>query len=218
MGTLWIEVFGFSVRAPVTAGTNLLLAIQCLVSCRLLSLSSSERHRMWSGFFLLMALATLAGAFKHGARHLMTEEWLLVVLALSNLGSAVATYFAQRAAIVSYSAPQWRASYHGLVGLQLGLFVLMNIAWGPELMILIVSMAIGLIPVLVVEGIHARHLPGAGLVSAGLTISAASGLVYVVPVSLDPWLNHIDIAHVIMSGSLVLVLVGVRRSGGVSWT
>lgn len=218
MDTPWIELFGFSLRAPVTAATNLLLAIQCLVSYRLLSLYPSERHRMWSGFFLLMALATLAGAFKHGARHLMTEELFLVVLALSNLGSAVATYFAQRAAIVSYAAPQWRASYHGLVGLQLGLVALMNIVWGPELSILIVSMAIGLIPVLLVEGVHAWQLPGAGLVSAGLTISMTSGVVYVVHLSLGPWLNHIDIAHVIMSGSLLLVLVGVRRAGGMSWT
>ena len=52
----------------------------------------------------------------------------------------------------------------------------------------------------------------------GLAISIGSGLVYVVRVSLGPWFNHIDIAHVIMSGSLLLVLIGVRRDGGASWT
>lgn len=218
METTWFDVFGVSVRAPVTAGTNLLLAVQCLVSYHLLRASPSDRHRMWSGFFLLMGVATAAGAFKHGAQHLMGEELLVAVLAVSNLGSAVATYFAQRAAIVSYATRRHRVSLHALVGLQLGLFALTNVVWGPELVFLIPSVAIGLAPVLVAEGLHARRVAGAGLVSAGLAISIASGLVYAVRVSFGPWFSHVDVAHVIMAGSLFLVLLGVRRSEEASWT
>lgn len=102
MDATWIEVAGLTIRAPVTAGTNLLLTGQCLLYYRSLRSSRAPAATLWGAFFLLMSFATLAGVVKHGFRHQLTENQLILVLWMSNLRSGVSTYLAQRATAAVY--------------------------------------------------------------------------------------------------------------------
>jgi hypothetical protein len=163
----------------------------------------------------MMSLATLAGVFKHGARHLLGEDALVAVLALSSLGGGVSTYFAQRATIESCAPPTRRAGYRRLIGAQLAVFAAVNVLLGPELILLILNTAIGLLPVIIHEALHRGDVRGAKLVAIGLSLSIFTGVVYLAGLSAGSWFNHIDIAHVVMLLSFALVYRGARQYGTV---
>jgi len=218
METTWIDVGGLTVRAPVTAGTNLLLAIQCAVYAFRGRDAPSERSRRWADFFAMMALATLAGVFKHGARHLLASDLLTVVLAVSNLASGVAVHAAQEGSLVSRVSVQRVGRARLLIDLQVALHVAANIVLGPEITLLILNTAVGLLPVIVVEAAGRGRERGGVLIAGGLSLSLLTGVVYAVGLSLGPWLNHIDIAHVLMGGSFYAIERGVARDRRLAWT
>lgn len=218
METTWIEIGGVSIRSPVTAGTNFLLAVQCLVYFVVRRSRRSPRARGWGGFFALMSLATFAGVLKHGARHLLSELALITVLAVSNVASGAATYLAQEATIAAHAPQRLQARLRLLVDVQLALFLAVNVIFGPEILFLIVNTAVGLLPIIAVEARRHDVIEGGGLVAGGLALSLLTGLVYLVELSAGPWMNHIDIAHVVMGVSFLTIHRGLLRSGGGSWS
>ena len=217
METTWIEIGGLSIRSPVTAGTNLLLSLQCLAYFARRRRASSGRVRGWGAFFALMALATLAGVFKHGARHLMTEDVLILVLGVSNVASAVAVHLAQEATITSHAPQGRRKAIRLLADVQLAAFLAVNLVFGPEIVFLVVNTAVGLVPVIAVEASRREEVRGGGLVASGLAVSLLTGLVYGAGLSLGPWLNHVDLAHLLMGMSFFAVHRGVPAEAD-PWT
>lgn len=129
MDTTWIEVGGLAIRAPVTAGTNLLLAIQCAAYYRWMRTGRTDRRGLWALFFLTMAVAQLGGVPKHGMRHLLGDDALLTLLWISNLASGASIYFAQRATITSHASARARPNLEHLSALQAVLFFGANVAW-----------------------------------------------------------------------------------------
>jgi len=215
METTSIEIGDVVVRAPVTAGTNLLLAVQCAVYFARSRTTDSRRARWWGGFFAMMALATLAGVFKHGARQALSADGLTLMLAVSSLASGVATLLAQEATLISYARAGERLRL--LIDVQLAFFIAVNVIFGPEMTFLIVNTAVGLLPVIVVEATRRRTVKGGGLVAGGLALSLLTGLVYVGELAVGRWLNHIDIAHFIMGLSFYLIHRGLGASERAAW-
>jgi hypothetical protein len=228
METTWLEIGGITVRAPTNAATNLLLAIQCFAYWVSFCRRDSRRSRRWAGFFGMMTVATLAGVFKHGARHLMGESVLAAVLAVSNVATGVAIHMAQEATIVSHASPRREIRLRLLIDVQLAVFLAVNVVFGPEIVFLIVNTAVGLLPVIAVEASQRGRTEGGGLVAAGLATSVLTGLVYVVGLSPSPWFNHIDVAHLFMGVSFLVVARGLKGGarprgpkvvgGGGSWS
>jgi hypothetical protein len=233
METTWIEIGGLTIRAPVTAGTNLALAVQCALYFHSLRLRSvgfpslgfsslraggEARARLWGGFFLMMAFATFAGMFKHAFQHEMSETARGLLLWISNVGGGVSTYFAQRASLVFHAPVHVERRLEWLLRVQLILFLGSNIVLGPLLILLIVNSAVGLLPVIGVEA-KAAHLghPGSSWIAGGLSVSILTAGVYIVGLSIGPWLNHIDIAHFMMGASFWMMMrgcpmrLGIRR-------
>lgn len=206
-----MEIMGVLIDAPVNAATDLLLAVQCLAYYRHLSRIGGERSRCWGLFFQMMAVATAAGVVKHGFHHLLGLEAFTLVLATSNAASGFSIHSAQRATIMSRAAPARRSLFHLLTIVELIAFVMANLAVGPEITLLIVNTAVGLIPVIVVEACAFRRGSRAGgAIAGGLTLSIVTGLAYVGGFSLSPWFNHIDVAHLLMGVSFELVRRGAR--------
>ncbi len=211
METTWIEIGGLTIRAPVTAGTNLALAVQCALYFRSLKVGPGARSRLWSGFFLMMAIATLAGVVKHGFGHGLSETGLFLVLWVSSLTSGISTYFAQRASLVFHAPEHLERRFERLFLAQLILFLAGNVVLGPQLLLLILNTAVGLLPVIGVEArAFRRGHPGAGWIAGGLSLSILTGVVYAAALSVGPWLNHIDIAHLLMGASFWLMVRGCR--------
>ena len=224
MDTIWIDVWGVTIRSPVTTGTNLILALQCVYCALCLRGEAPERRAGWASFFAAMALAMLAGVPKHG---LILEGGVrAAVLWTSNLASGAAVYFAQRATIASRTHPSARRSLERVVGAQAALFLAANVALGPEMLLLIAHSAVGLIPVIVCEALARRRGDAhGGWVASGLMVSLLTGLVYVFEVSVGRWFNHIDLAHALMGVSFYLIVRGVAKTsracvevGGRAWT
>ena len=215
METTWIEIGGFVIRAPVTAGTNLVLAVQCVLYFRILRAGPGARSRLWGGFFSMMAIAALAGVLKHGFQHQLSETGLLLVLWVSNLAGGIATYYAQRATAVSHAPGHFKRRFDRLFQIQFFVFLAGNVALGPEMLLLVVNMAAGLLPVIGVEAMALRRgYPGSGWVVGGLSLSILTGAVFVAKLSIGPWLNHIHIAHLLMGVSFWLIVRAFRPSVG----
>ena len=215
METTWIELGGFEIRAPVTAATNLALAVQCVIYFRRLRAGPGARSRLWGGFFSMMAIATLAGVLKHGFRPELSEAGLLLVLWVSNLTGGIATYYAQRGTAVTHAPEHLKRRFDRLFQIQFLVFLAGNVALGPEMLLLVVNMAAGLLPVIGVEAMALRRgYPGSGWVVGGLSLSILTGAVFVAKLSIGPWLNHIHIAHLLMGVSFWLIVRAFRPSVG----
>jgi hypothetical protein len=212
----WIEVAGLTIHSPVTAFTNLLLCVQCTVYYRAVRTGHKDRAGYWSLFFFAMAVATLAGVSKHGLSHVLSADVYLAVLWASSLGTAASVYFAQRATIISRVGPRWASRLVGLAALQLAIFLGANLILGPEMLLIVAHTAVGLIPVIVVEALSLRTGEREGAwIAGGLVLSMLTGVVYVARLGFGPWLNHIDIAHLLMGVSFALMVRGAR-SGAVA--
>lgn len=216
----WIEIGGLQIGAPVTAFTNLLLGVQCAVYWRRLRAGVQKhadvgRARGWSLFFLAMAVATLAGVPKHGLEHVLATDVYAWVLWASSLGSAVSVYYAQCATVSSCADSEWGPRLVGLCRIEAAAFVGASLFLGPEMWLVVVNTALGLVPVIAAE-VHAwrRGSSGAGWIVTGLGISLLTGAVYVTGVSLGRWFNHVDIAHVLMGVSFFLIGSGALSKVG----
>ena len=163
----------------------------------------------------MMAIATLAGVFKHGFPHELSETGLLLALWVSNVTSGIATYYAQRATAVTHAPEHLRHRFDRLFQIQFFVFLAGNVALGPQIVLLVVNMAAGLLPVIGVEAMAFRRgHPGSGWVVGGLSLSILTGAVYVAGLSIGPWLNHIDITHVLMGVSFWLIVRACHPSVG----
>jgi hypothetical protein len=216
MNTPSIEFMGVVMLWPVTVLTNLLLAVLCAFLCQRLYRTKSPspatlRNSYWARFFLFMAVATFAGAIKHGFHYYPGALYGCAVL-LSSLASGVATTFAQLATIETFVLREnTRFSLRLICYLQLAVFMVVGTI-ADDFLIATVNSAMGLVPVLLASIVAWRFAyAGSGWIATGLLMSFFTGLVYVLQVSIGPWFNHVDIAHIVMMASLVLVSCGIDQ-------
>lgn len=212
--TAWVTLGAVSIAAPATAGTNLLLAVQCFAYHHRLRERPRSRAQLWACFFASMSIATLAGALKHGLRYELGDLGFAGVLWVSNVAGGLATYYAQRATILSHLRGRARRRVHAFVRAQLVGFLTANLALGPEMLLLIADTALGLLPVIGVEARAALRGRREGTwIATGFGISIGTAGVYLVRLSLEPWLNHIDIAHILLGASFFLIVRGADEVG-----
>lgn len=204
-----IQVLGLTVLAPVTVVTNLFLSAQCAVYHGRLRTGRGDRSGLWALFFLSMSAATLAGALKHGLPHALPSDLYALVLWISSLASAASIYCAQRATLMSHARDAATLPWVALPILQAVAFVGACLAVGPEMWLVVVNTAVGLIPVLVVESLAARRGSATSAwIAAGLGASTLSALAYVGHLSMGAWFNHVDLAHTLMGLSFFLMVRG----------
>lgn len=225
MDATFVQLGGMTVSSPVTVGTNLLLAVECWLCHRRLRAGGTDRRGLWSLFFLTMAFATLAGAFKHGLGDAVRDGWPAVVPWASNLAAAAAVWLAQQAALAWGAGARPRSVLGRLATVQLVVFLMATLEAGPSMLLLVGHTAVGLMPVMVAEARAPVRAVGGAWISGGLMVSMASGLVYLGGLSLGRWLTEVDIAHGFMAVSFWLIFKGAsgpaaqpqaRTSGGVT--
>jgi hypothetical protein len=224
MDTTWLELGSILIANPMNAATNVFLSEQCACYALILRRHRSTGGDEWAAFFLLMSVTTGAGAVKHGLGHALDAQTYDVVLAITNVAGGLSTYLAQLATIRRRAHP--RSSFLRMVAYtQVCAFLVVNLVFGPELLLLIANTAVGLVPVIVVEGRSARGgCSGSAMIALGLLVATLAGLVYLADVSMGPWFNHIDLAHAVMALSFHAVARGVgthafsrSRSAYASW-
>lgn len=200
----------WTVHAPLTVGTTLALAaLSAVLAAALRRRGDSDVAGLWSRFLGLLAIATLIGSVKHGVSDGAGEGvWRAAVL-LSNTFGAFATASVQLATVQAWiSSARARRVLGRLIVAQFGALVAATIAW-PGFTPSLVHTVAGLGPVLVVETLATmRGASGSRDIAVGLAVNGLAGALYALRVSPAPWLNPVDLAHLLMLAGLVLLYRG----------
>jgi len=207
-----IELAGVTIWAPVTAGTNVFLCLQCALYGRRLAPEREEVLRSWGLFFVWMAVAAGAGAVKHAFHPDLGPLALAAVYWASSLAAGLAVWWAQEAT-GRPGGGGWSAWVRNVRTPQLAVYLVINLVVGPLVGLMIINTAVGLVPVIFAESARARRgAAGSGWVAGGLAVSALPAVVYALHLSPTPWLTHVDVAHGLMAVSYWLVLLGVSAA------
>lgn len=162
-----------------------------------------------------MGIATLVGAAKHGIPHYLAGVPFALTVFVSGFASGFGVFYAEVATIQAYlrPGPLRRWLRRGAMG-KLGLFAFV-LALNRSFLVVTVNTALGLVPVMLAETLAFRRgHRGSGWVAGGLAFSLLTALVYLLTLSIHPWFDYIDLAHVMMMASLLAIYRGVRVPGG----
>ena len=217
-----IELVGIPVRAPVTVLTSLFLALQCAVFAMLLFRPDGGRSGRWPLVFGTLGVAALAGVFKHGVPDGSVEALRSGGHLVASLGTAVAatvlgvSRWARRQGWGS--VPRWVS---GIATAQLVLVCGAAVAFGSFGLValhcaamLLPAMALELRAIRSNENPEGRAEPD---LLVGLVLLSLTGLVYAWAPRLNAWVDHIDISHVLLSLSFVLLFRAAEVEEG-PWT
>jgi len=158
-----------------------------------------------------LGLATLFGAAKHGFPHYLAGFPLAVTIFTSSLAGGVSTLHAELATIRGRVGPGRLRGW--LVRGAWGKVSLLAVAlvMSDSFLVVVTDTALGLFPVMLAESLAFRRGDhGAGWVAGGLALSVATALVYLLEITVHPWFDHRDLAHVLMMASLLMIYRGVK--------
>jgi hypothetical protein len=210
-----IELFGLVLHTPVTAITDVIVAVICFVAYLKLNAlrDHGEVHRLFKYYFLTMSLATfLGGVVGHALMHYLPfymklPGWITSMLSVALLERAVIQYarrlinpklgiFFSRLNIVEL------VTFFILSMVTLNFqFVLIHAAYG---MALVVTGFTGYIYM-------KEKSKGSKQVLLAVLVCAIGAFFFVFEIGLNKWFNHVDISHVTMMIGSVLYYKGSRN-------
>ena len=217
MNDVAVQIGGLSVHSPVSALTNLALAVQAAWYAALLSRHGGIRGTMWPSFFAALAVGAALGVLKHGFPHLLASMGTSVVRGGSNLALCAGVVSLILGTVHHHGRRSSTIKLlHFVAGLFAGTALALNLrsqAMGPTGLL----MAAGVMPVLFVEtwcAARFRHSAASSL-GVGLWIALIGGLAFALDVSPSPWFTRTDVAHVAFLLGLPWLYRGARhRLGG----
>lgn len=210
-----IELFGLVLHTPVTALTDVVVAVINFVAYRKLNAlpEQGEVQRLFKYYFLSMSLATFfGGVVGHALMHYLPffmklPGWITSMLSVALLERAVIQHarklidpkigvFFSRLNIVELLT----FLILSLVTLNFQ-FVLIHAAYG---MAIVVTGFAGFIYI-------KEKSAGSKLVLLAVLVCSIGAFFFVFEIGLDKWFNHVDISHVFMMIGSVLYYKGSRR-------
>ncbi len=206
-----MELAGIVWRAPMTVGTNAMLAATCFCCSARLSGATNLRTRMWGWFFLSLGVAAMTGVAKHGLSAYAGSAWFNWVLLVCNLSAGASTYYAQRVTLESgLFGAKGRRRLLALVRLQMLAFAL-QVLYTPTFGVVMMQTGLGLSGVLIAEwAAFNRGFVKRGWTVTGLAITMVPGVICLFRWPSWPFFDHVDLAHVVLLASSVLLYLGAR--------
>lgn len=210
-----IELFGLVFHTPVTAITDVIVAIICYVAyVKLKRLPDrGEVHRLFKYYFLSMSLATfLGGVVGHAFMHYLPfymkiPGWITSMLSVALLERAVIQH-ARR--LIN---PKVGAFFSRLNVIELLTFMVLSLIT-LNFQFVLAHAAYGM--AIVVTGfagfiyIKERSLGSKQILIAVLTCSIGA-FFFVFKIGFDKWFNHVDISHVFMMVGSVFYYKGGKN-------
>lgn len=193
---------GFTIHEPVTAFTNLILCVFCIVC-------AFNTHRvgagMWTNFFFAMALATFAGALGHG---LYDHESSNIQL-FSRMCAIISVFFAGMASARWITNRTIKIVTRSLISVQL-LVALFLILKSNDFIIVAINgtVGFGVIILLIHLQLYFRNVTGSIFILSGIVVNALAGMVHKFSLAPHKWFNHNDLSHIIMIPGLFLFSKG----------
>mgnify|MGYP001191849860 CR=1 FL=1 len=164
--------------------------------------------RAWSSFFGSMTWGFAAGGLRHAIPY--DGPAGLGVLVCVNLAVGAGVIAAQSATL-AWLPRQIRRRLRDAFLIQLGAFGALSL-WRHDFMPAFVNLVIGFGWVLVTAiAAGQRGREGAASITRGLGLGVVSGVVYLVGRGPAEWFDHVDVAHILIAGALLLLYRGARR-------
>lgn len=209
-----IELFGLVLHTPVTALTDVMVAVICLVAYKKLNAlpDQGEVHRLFKYYFLSMSLATfLGGVVGHALMHYLPffmklPGWITSMLSVALLERAMIQY-ARR--LIN---PKIGVFFSRLNIVELLTFLMLSLVT-LNFQFVLIHAAYGMaIVVLGFTGfIYLREKSmGSKQVLLAVLVCAIGAFFFVFEIGLHKWFNHVDISHVFMMIGSVLYYKGSR--------
>lgn len=200
-----ITYSGFTLHEPVTVLTDLMLSAVGFYY----SIKTRKSHaKLWSVFFLILSLATLAGALGHG---LYTGKDNGFQLTARCLGLA-SVMIAEMAALRFDFMKPYSKLLQTLFIFQF-LTALTLLLRTHSFRIVAVNGTIGM--GIIVSAIHLiawrKDITGSNLILLGILINAIAGIVHKFALAPHIWFNHNDLAHVLMIFGLMAFAKGAQQ-------
>lgn len=207
--------FGIRIDEPVTTATDILVGLTCLICAWKLRLlyNDSRMHRQVMLYFILMGVATLLGGILgHGFLYAVgffwkLPGWLLSMIAV-NLLERVMIHFS--AARLSPRMLRFFSVFNIIE-----LLVFMTLAFGTlDFLYVQIHSTYGFLVVVFsfcVYNYRKNHHPEVMkdmMIGVGWIFVCA--VVFVARVSISPWFNHADLAHLFMFIGAIYFYLGSR--------
>ena len=210
-----IELFGLVIHTPVTAFTDVIVAIICFVAyLRLKKLpANGEVHWLFTYYFLSMSVATfLGGVVGHALMHYLPffmklPAWITSMLSVALLERAVIQH-ARRlinpkiGVFFSWLNIVELLTFMGLALVTLNFqFVLIHAAYG---MAIVVTGFTGFV-------FLRERSWGSKQVLFAVLVCSIGAFFFVFEIGISKWFNHVDISHVFMMAGSVLYYRGAKQ-------
>lgn len=210
-----IELFGIVIHTPITALTDVLVAIICFVAYVKLNRlpDQGEVHRLFKYYFLSMSLATfLGGVVGHALMdylpfYMKIPGWITSMLSVALLERAVIRHASRLMDAKIGAFFSWFNIIELLTFMVLSLvtlnfkFVLAHAAYG---MAIVVTGFTGFVY------LKERSL-GSKQVLMAVLICSIGAFFFVFKIGISKWFNHVDISHVFMMIGSVFYYKGSRQ-------
>jgi hypothetical protein len=210
-----IELFGLVLHEPVTALTDVLVAIICFVAYLKLNAlpQRSQVQGLFKYYFLSMSIATfLGGVFGHALIDYMPfyiklPGWITSMLSVALLERAVIQYSRK------WINPKIGAFFSKLNIVELLAFLILSLVT-LNFQFVLIHAAYGM--AIVVTGFagfvyYKERNMGSKQILYAVLVSTIGAFFFVFKIGLDKWFNHVDISHVFMMIASVLYYRGARN-------
>lgn len=207
----YITVFGCILFEPMVMLTNgVFFVLALFYNIQLKKYSQPYIHHM-RRFLFLLGVSTLFGALGHVVHYQLGHAFFSTVLFLMNAFSLAAMYFCFLGPY-TYAHPQnkIKRNYNLLILVWMALVLFVCTCVQNFVIIKIHAGVVLLYSLIVHWSMYKRHLHlGSKWIVGGILAAFLPIIVHSLKVSVGEWLNHKDIAHVLMIISLMIIYTGV---------
>ena len=210
-----IELFGLMLHEPVTALTDVFVAVICLVAyLKLNALAErSEVQKLFKYYFLSMSMATfLGGVLGHALLpyvpfYMKLPGWITSMLSVALLERAVIQYSRK------WIDPKIGTFFSKLNIIELLVFLMLSLVT-LNFQFVLIHAAYGI--AIVVTGftgfVYFREKnTGSKQILLAVLVSTIGAYFFVFKIGLNKWFNYADISHVFMMIASVLYYKGARN-------
>ena len=210
-----VELFGLVFHTPVTALTDVMVAIICFMAYRRLKKiqAEGEVHYLFKYYFLTMGLATfLGGVVGHALMHYLPfymklPGWITSMLSVALLERAMIQYARK------HLNPKIGIFFSRLNIVELGTFMMLSLVT-LNFQFVLFHAAYGIAIVVGGFGLFIykqERSTGSRQMLLGVLTCIIGASFFEFQIGLDKWFNHVDISHVFMMAASILFYKGGKN-------
>ncbi|MDW5290291.1 DUF6962 family protein [Formosa sp. PL04] len=210
-----IELFGLVLHEPVTALTDVLVSIICLVAYIKLNAlpQQSQIQGLFKYYFLSMSLATfLGGVLGHAFMpylpfYMKLPGWITSMLSIALIERALIQYSRQ------WIDPKIGAFFSKLNIIELVVFLILSlVTLNFQFVLIHAAYGMGIVVTGFTGFVYLKEKStGSKQILYAMIFSTIGAIFFVFRIGLNTWFNHVDISHVFMMIASVLIYKGAKN-------